>query len=437
MRPGRGGDADVPQSPKRPRRDVRSVVWTSGVQPVTLAACGTGEHAIKGEECVSDPNAGSTAGGESPSPHLEGAEQVRLGERSYPIVIEPGCLADLHGCVGPGEASFVRTGHVIIVTDHHVAPHWGPELADPLESCCRVTRITVPAGERSKSVEQAEHVWQELARAQADRSSVLIALGGGVVGDLAGFAAATYMRGIRFIQVPTSLLAQVDSSVGGKTGINLPRHKNIVGAFWQPQLVWVDPATLATLPEREYRSGLAEVVKYGVILDADFFHHLETAVGALKDRDPASLTSVIRRCCQLKAAVVAEDERETTGRRAILNYGHTFGHAFESVLDYGRILHGEAVAVGMMCAADLAVRLSLVNRAFVDRLGHLLSALELPLRLAHPAPTDRILAAMRGDKKQREGELRFVLPRRMGEVEVVGGVPEPLLREVLEARASS
>jgi len=259
---------------------------------------------------------------------------------------------------------------------------------------------------------------------------VVVAVGGGVVGDLAGFVAATYGRGLPFVQVPTTLLAQVDSSVGGKVGINLPGAKNMVGAFWQPRGVIIDTATLATLPEREYLSGLAEVVKYGVILDAEFFGWLEQHADKIVARSPQELTHLISRCCELKAQVVAADEREESGVRAVLNYGHTFAHAIETVTGYGHFLHGEAVSLGMCRAARLAVLLGRVNEAFVTRQRELLVALKLPVEMPDLS-ADELLAAMQRDKKTEHGKLRFVLPDRLGHVELVSGVREELARQAL------
>ncbi len=257
-----------------------------------------------------------------------------------------------------------------------------------------------------------------IAGAGADRKTLLVAVGGGVVGDLAGFVAATYARGISFAQVPTTLLAQVDSSVGGKVGVNLPQAKNMVGAFWQPAAVLVDTQTLQTLPEREYRSGLAEVVKYGVIMDAEFFAKLESETEELVHRQHDVLQTVIARCCRLKADVVEADEREETGRRAILNYGHTFAHAFEAVAGYGQLLHGEAVSIGMMCAARLAERLRMVDSEFVLRQRALLIALSLPVATPE-LDQDKLIDAMGYDKKAAHGKLRFVLPTELGTVKMV------------------
>lgn len=262
---------------------------------------------------------------------------------------------------------------------------------------------------------------------------MVVAVGGGVVGDLAGFLAATFARGIRFFQVPTSLLAQVDSSVGGKVGINLEKAKNMVGAFLQPQGVLIDVGTLDTLPVREYISGLGEVVKYGMILDAPFFDFLEEHAADLLNRDHELLNRVVARCCRLKADVVEEDERETSGRRAILNYGHTFAHALESLSGYGRLLHGEAVAIGMVCAARLAVELGMIDADSADRQQTLLERLRLPVELpANSASPREIYDAMRHDKKVQHGRLRLILPTRIGEVTAVEEVDSKQILKVLK-----
>jgi 3-dehydroquinate synthase len=273
-------------------------------------------------------------------------------------------------------------------------------------------------------------LWERLLQHKTDRKSVVVAIGGGVIGDLAGFVAATYARGLAFVQVPTTLLAHVDSSVGGKVGVNLPAAKNMVGAFWQPLGVLIDTAVLDTLPDREYRAGLAEVIKYGVILDGEFFTYLEEHADDLNARRPDVLRHVIARCCRLKADVVEQDERETTGLRAVLNYGHTFAHAIEAEAGYGEFLHGEAVSIGMLAASRLAERLGRVDRRLTERQRELLEQLGLPVAMPDLAP-DVLLSAMRLDKKVAHGRLRFVLPTRMGHVELVGEVSEAEVLAVL------
>lgn len=344
--------------------------------------------------------------------------RVELAERSYDIRIGSGNLPD----VGSFLVSLGDVSHAVIVTDTNVQEPHAERVAESLAGQnLAVDLIAVEPGEPSKSVELANGLWEGLLELGADRRTVVVAVGGGVVGDLAGFVAATYARGIRFFQTPTSLLAQVDSSVGGKVGVNLPEAKNMVGAFLQPIGVLIDTATLDTLPRREYLAGLAEAVKYGLILDAELFDLLEANTVAVLDREADLLIDVIARCCRLKADVVRQDEREETGVRAVLNYGHTFGHAFEKLAGYGEILHGEGVAIGMACAARLARRLGRVDDAFVARQNGLLGALGLAVDRPSLDP-DAVLDAMMHDKKVAHGRLRFVLPTRLGEVELVGDV---------------
>lgn len=354
---------------------------------------------------------------------------VALGQRAYDIEIGSGLLAH----TGAFLASRMAIGHVVVITDQNVEKSHGRQVLESLDAAgARVDLVVLEPGEATKSVSDAEQLWQILLESGADRQTVVVAVGGGVVGDLAGFVAATYARGLDFIQIPTTLLAQVDSSVGGKVGINLPGAKNMVGAFWQPRGVLIDTDTLNTLPPREYRAGLAEVVKYGVILDADFFSYLEDHLGSLKDRRPEVIRHIILRSCQMKTGVVLADERETTGLRAILNYGHTFCHALEAVTSYGRFLHGEAVAIGMHAAARLAHRLGRVDAHFVARQAALLQALELPIQA--PADLDRqaLVEAMARDKKSVQGKLRFVLPSRLGHVELVDGVEADQARQAFD-----
>jgi 3-dehydroquinate synthase len=291
--------------------------------------------------------------------------------------------------------------------------------------------VIVQSGEDTKSLHWLAELYEELAELPADRRTGVVAVGGGVIGDLAGFAAATYARGLALLMVPTTLLAMVDSSVGGKTGINLPQGKNLVGAFHQPSGVWIAPEVLAGLPDAQYQSGLAEVVKYGVILDADFFAWLEGNVEAVTRRDPAAVLHVIKHSCRLKAGVTGADEREETGDRAALNYGHTFGHAFEAVAGYGAWTHGAAVAAGMVCASRLAERLGRVTADVTERQKKLLEAFGLPTAVDPAWPVNSLVEHMHRDKKAVAGRLRFVLPTRIGHVELVDGVPEADVRAVL------
>jgi 3-dehydroquinate synthase len=320
----------------------------------------------------------------------------------------------------------------VVITDDNVQDTHARVVAESLvDAGANVDVLVVEPGEETKAADILVDLWHEMFDIGADRKTIVVAVGGGVVGDLAGFVAATFARGVPFVQVPTTLLAQVDSSVGGKVGINLPAAKNMVGAFWQPLGVMIDTHVLTTLPDREYRSGLAEVVKYGVILDEEFFAYLEHHIVELNARDPAVLQAVIARCCRLKADVVERDEREETGLRAVLNYGHTFCHALEATTGYGQWLHGEAVSIGMLCASRLAERLGRVDAALTQRQRALLSALGLPV--AMPAVDhDEMISAMSRDKKVSHGKLRFVLPTRMGHVELVADVEEALVREALQ-----
>ncbi len=358
--------------------------------------------------------------------------RVALGPRSYDIVIAGGVLDKLESWIGPADGVPIQATHVVVVMDAGVEATHGAAVVHALRHVPRCDSITIPAGEPSKSVGRLEWLWNQLLDHRVDRRTLLAAVGGGVVGDLAGFAAATYTRGVRFVQVPTTLLAQVDSSVGGKTGINLDRAKNMVGAFWQPALVVIDPLTLKTLPELEFRSGLAEVVKYGMILSPDLFEYLEHSVEPIAARDPSRLAHIIRQSCRLKAEVVTADERETTGRRAVLNYGHTFAHAFEAVCGYGELLHGEAVAVGMQCAAELAVRIGWLPETVARRQAELLTALRLPVVLPRQVSVDALMDAMRHDKKSAAGVLRLILPDRLGNVRSVEGIDADQIRDVLE-----
>jgi 3-dehydroquinate synthase len=343
---------------------------------------------------------------------------VNLGPRSYDIEIGSGNLTEVVRFCDTDQ----EDAHAVVITDSNVDELYSEPVGDALqEAGAQVDILIAEAGEQSKSAEVAADLWEQMLDQGADRKTVVVALGGGVVGDLAGFVAATFGRGLRFVQVPTTLLAQVDSSVGGKVGINLPGGKNMVGAFWQPRGVVIDVAVLDSLPDREYRAGLAEVVKYGVIQDAEFFAYLEQRVEQVNMRDADVLAYIVKRCCRLKADVVEKDEREETGLRSLLNYGHTFCHAFEAATNYEELLHGEGVAIGMMCAARLAERLGRVDAAFVERQRKLLEAFGLPLGVPD-VDRDELIELMYHDKKVERGKLRFVLPSRMGHVELVNNV---------------
>ena len=357
---------------------------------------------------------------------------VDLGERSYPIHIVDGPVRDAASHIDFWSGILRTAGggaDVALVTNETLAALYGHGLCRALEAGgARVLPIVVPDGERFKNAQMLDTIHDAMLTARCDRTVIVVALGGGVVGDVAGFAAATYQRGVRFVQVPTTLLAQVDSSVGGKTGINHRLGKNMIGAFHQPRCVVVDLSTLDTLPPRELSAGLAEVVKYGASLDVRFFEWLEASMPDLLRRDRRALAHAIRRSCALKAAIVGADERES-GQRALLNFGHTFGHAIEGASGYGTWLHGEAVAAGMVLAARLSVRLGSIDDAVVDRIRRLLVAAGLPVTPpAWPVATWRHWMA--GDKKAEGGRLRFVVLDALGQARTTA-VDDAVLDAVL------
>jgi 3-dehydroquinate synthase len=352
---------------------------------------------------------------------------VGLGERSYPIHIGPGIL-DRPELLAP----HLGGRRAVVVTNETLAPLYADRLEQALAAAGAASgRIVIPDGEQYKTWQTLDTVYGALLEARADRRTILVALGGGVVGDLAGFAAASYQRGIPFVQVPTTLLAQVDSSVGGKTGINHPLGKNMIGAFHQPLAVVADTGTLATLPDREFRAGLAEVVKYGAIHDAGFFAWLETNLGALLARDPAALAHAIHRSCEVKAEIVSLDEREA-GPRALLNLGHTFGHAIETIQGYGAWLHGEAVAAGMVMAARLSVRLGRLASADAERLVALIARAGLPTEPPRMAPA-AWLEAMGRDKKNESGRITLILLDALGRARIDKAAPLGDLESFLAA----
>ena len=346
--------------------------------------------------------------------------EVNLAERTYPIFIGTQTLDQ----IAVGLTEFIPSWtHAVILCDANIESTLGRTVESAIHQLGkRTSMLIVPSGEENKSIANRTQLWSKMLEEKTDRKSVVFAVGGGVVGDLGGFAAASFMRGLRFVQVPTTLLAMVDSSVGGKTGINLPTAKNMIGAFWQPHAVWIDSSTLDSLPDREFRSGLAEVVKYGVILDESFFEYLEQHADAILARSHEQIAAIVRRCCELKAQVVSQDERETTGLRAVLNYGHTFGHAVEAKTEYGRFLHGEAISIGMTMAGQLALRLELWPKECQKRQTALLVKLGLPTGIQELPPElfpEQLIAAMQSDKKTEHGKLNFVLPTRMGSVRTV------------------
>jgi len=350
--------------------------------------------------------------------------KVELGDRSYPILIGTDLL-EQSGILDP----YLDESDVMIVTNDVVAPLYLDKLKKILGTR-RVNSVILPDGEDSKTIETLELVLDSLVEQRYSRDCVLLTLGGGVVGDVGGFAAATYQRGVAFIQVPTTLLAQVDSAVGGKTGVNHPGGKNLIGAFHQPRCVLIDTSSLATLPDREFSAGLAEVVKYGLIADADFFGWLEQHADDLLNRAATALQHVIRRSCEVKADVVAQDERET-GQRALLNLGHTYGHAIERTLGYGEWLHGEAVAAGICMAAAFSERLGMLAVEDVERILALLARLRLPI-VPPKLDAKEFLAAMSLDKKVRAGEIRLVLLKGIGTAEVVAGYPQDEMIKLLQ-----
>lgn len=350
---------------------------------------------------------------------------VALGDRSYPIHIGEGIVDRLPDFLAEVNA----TGTLAIVTDSNVGPLYADRVASLFHG--KAATCVLPAGEENKRLSQIEWLCGRFLEEGLDRSSVVLALGGGVVGDVAGFAAAAFMRGVRFVQIPTTIVAQVDSSVGGKTGVNHPLGKNIIGAFHQPSAVVIDMTLLKTLPDRELRAGLAEAIKHGVIADEALFEYMETEAERILAYDPAALVEPVVRSCEIKAAIVARDEREE-GLRANLNYGHTFGHGIEAVTQYARFLHGEAVALGMQAAAVLAEELGMVDASFVERQRACLAAYGLPV--SWPAiPVEKTLEMMRHDKKARAGKMKFIVPDRMGHVVQRRDVTDAQVRKALDA----
>ncbi|MFZ1059172.1 MAG: 3-dehydroquinate synthase [Candidatus Rokuibacteriota bacterium] len=349
-----------------------------------------------------------------------------MGERSYPILVWVGALRS----VGERLAALGAGRRTALVSDRSVMALHGPVVIESLRaSGFSVAEIRVPEGETAKTLAVAERCWDDCLAAGLDRTSTLLALGGGAVGDLAGFVAATYMRGIPFVQLPTTLLAQVDASIGGKVAIDHPRAKNLIGAFHQPRLVVVDPSVLSTLPDAEFRSGLSEVVKHGIVLDAAYFADLEAHVREILAKDLPTLERIIAGSCRLKGRVVEADEREG-GPRAALNYGHTVGHALEAATSFSKWLHGEAVSLGIAAAALIAQRLGMADAETVTRQVGLLKALGLPVMFSGPAP-DAVVQAIARDKKARDGKVPFVLAPRIGEFRLVFDIPPDAVLSVL------
>ena len=349
---------------------------------------------------------------------------VELEERSYPIHFSDSLSIlkeDVAGLRAAGRSVYVLSDESVLKAQ--------PELL--MQAGFKHEEVfAVPSGETTKSIQSFSQVLQFLANKSANREAALFAFGGGVVGDLAGYVAASYLRGIDFYQIPTTLLAMVDSSVGGKTGINLPEGKNLVGAFWQPKAVYIDPAILKTLPAREFNAGMAEVIKYGMIYDLTLFEEIESV--ELLSAASSELASIIRCCCLTKAEIVADDEKETasSGGRALLNLGHTFGHAIENVAGYGEYLHGEAVAIGLLLATRLSIELGQMDADNIDRIQKLLVRYNLPTSLKAPLPVSKLIAAMRHDKKNRHNKLRFVTLKMLGHAVTTEQVDEALIENL-------
>lgn len=344
--------------------------------------------------------------------------RVELGDRSYDIYIGENWLPKLGQLLG----IFPKTSQAIMITDENVSRLWSQQVFEVLAAAgFKVEKTVIPGGEGCKNLTTAAQLHEHMVTIGLDRKSLVLALGGGIVGDIAGFVAATYMRGINYIQIPTTLLAQVDSSVGGKTGVNLPQGKNLVGAFYQPDLVFIDTIFLTTLPEREFLTGLAEVIKYGIIWDQDFFAYLETQRQRIQARDSECLLHIISRCCTIKADIVAQDETEQ-GVRALLNLGHTYGHAFEALSNY-RFTHGEAVAIGTICAARLASDLGLLATPDLERIIALIHDYGLPTDYGDLDTSD-IIVQMHTDKKNVGGKMQLVLPIALGKSQLFDTITE-------------
>jgi 3-dehydroquinate synthase len=360
--------------------------------------------------------------------------QVELPQQSYDVAIAPAGLAHLGTWLQP-----LNLGKkALLVSNPAIFKRYGETVLNSLTAAgFQVVQCILPPGERYKTPASIQRIYDVALGDRLERSSTIIALGGGVIGDMAGFAAATWLRGINFVQVPTSLLAMVDASIGGKTGVNHPQGKNLIGAFHQPRLVLIDPQILSTLPAREFRAGMAEVIKYGVIWDADLFEQLAAAKRLDQQRYVSAelLQTILTRSCQAKAHVVSQDEKEA-GLRAILNYGHTIGHAVESLTGYRVVNHGEAVAIGMVAAGQIAVALGLWDQESADRQAALITKTGLPTRLPAGINLDAILDALQTDKKVQSGKVRFVLPTKIGEVMVTDQADRPVIHRVLQTLVS-
>ena len=351
--------------------------------------------------------------------------QVDLDDRSYPIYIGQSLMNDSETL-----SRYLFKKKILIVTNETIAPLYLEKVQAVIADLGDVDAVILPDGEQFKTLTHLDSIFSALLQKNYARDCVLVALGGGVIGDMTGFAAACYQRGVHFIQIPTTLLAQVDSSVGGKTAVNHPLGKNMIGAFYQPQVVLIDTDCLTTLPAREFAAGMAEVIKYGIIWDGAFFSWIEEHVESLKSLDKAALEYAIARCCEIKAEVVSQDETEQ-GVRALLNLGHTFGHAIEAEMGYGNWLHGEAVAAGTILAAKTSAQMGLIDESIVCRISQLMEAFDLPVRAPESMDFDSFIKHMRRDKKVLGGQIRLVLPTSMGTAEVFGQVTESMLEQVI------
>jgi 3-dehydroquinate synthase len=355
---------------------------------------------------------------------------VNLPQQSYEIAIAPSTLYQL------GEyMSKLKLGKkVLVVSNPTVFNLYGLGIVNSLKaSDYQVFTCILPDGESYKNLDSIQKIYDACVEHRLERSSTLVALGGGVIGDMTGFAAATWLRGINFVQAPTTLLAMVDSSIGGKTGVNHPKGKNLIGAFYQPQFVLIDPEVLKTLPDREFKAGMAEVIKYGVIWDADFFAQMEASarLDNINDISPELLETILKLSCQAKADVVGQDEKEA-GIRAILNYGHTIGHAVESLTGYTQVIHGEAVGIGMVAAGQMAAELGMWTFEETERQNHVIAKAGLQTHLPKDLEIDAIIDSLQIDKKVRDGKVRFVLPTQIGKVEITDEVPSNTIRSVLQ-----
>ncbi|HEY9849994.1 MAG TPA: 3-dehydroquinate synthase [Leptolyngbyaceae cyanobacterium] len=365
---------------------------------------------------------------------MQSVIHVNLPHNSYEIAIAPGSLDKLGNWMKGEESQPLHLGNqVLVVSNPTIFKHYGEQTISSIKAAgFEVASLTLPAGEQYKTLTSIQKIYNAALENRLERSSTIVALGGGVIGDMAGFAAASWLRGINFVQVPTTLLAMVDAAIGGKTGVNHPKGKNLIGAFHQPRLVFIDPQVLKTLPPREFRAGMAEVIKYGVIWDFDLFTKLEACqrLDQLRYLSEEMLQIILKHSCQAKAIVVGKDEKEA-GLRALLNYGHTIGHAVESLTGYKSVNHGEAVAIGMVAAGQIAVDIRLWNKEATERQNALIKKAGLPTKLPAGLDVEEIISTLQTDKKVKSGKVRFVLPTQIGAATVTDQVPSDVLRQVL------